>query len=107
MSFVSRVEEMLLLAIWKLGDDAYGAAIFHQVEQDTGSAWLSGSVYGALTRLKKNGYVRTTGTEKSPGQTGRPRIYYTLTEIGMNKLIAIQKVNHSLWNGVPNLEHSK
>ena len=106
MGFLSRMEEFLLLAVWKLGDDAFGVAIIEQVEKDTGTRWMSGSIYGALTRLKKNGYVETTRVEQSPEQTGRPRIYYALTKLGMERLIAVQKVNRSLWFGVPDLEKS-
>lgn len=106
MGFLSRIEEFLLLAVWKLGDDAFGVAIIDQVETDTGITWMSGSIYGALTRLKKNGYISTTRVQQSPEQTGRPRIYYRLTPSGMDKLIAVQKVNRSIWNGVPNLEKS-
>ena len=104
MGFLSRIEEFLLLAIWKLGDTAFGVAIIEQVEKDTGISWMSGSIYGALTRLKKNGYVETTKVQQSPEQLGRPRIYYQLTKLGMEKLIAVQKVNCMMWDGVPNLE---
>jgi hypothetical protein len=46
MSFLSKVEEILLLTIWKLKNDAYGISIFDQIEKDTHVKWLSGSVYG-------------------------------------------------------------
>ena len=107
MGVLSKIEEILMLAIWKLGDDAFGVAIIEQVEKDTGISWMSGSIYGALTRLKKNGYVQTTRVEQSPEQTGRPRIYYQLTKLGMDKLIAVQKVNRSMWIGVPDLEKGR
>lgn len=107
MGFLSRIEEFLLLAIWKLADNAFGVAIIEQVETDTGISWMSGAIYGALTRLRKNGYVETTRVQQSPEQLGRPRIYYRLTKLGMEKLIAVQKVNRMMWDGVPNLEKSR
>ena len=107
MGFLSRLEEILLLAIWKLEDEAFGISIIEQVEKDTSQSWMSGSIYGALNRLKRNGYIETTRIEQSPENTGRPRIYYTLTQSGKDKLIAIQKVNRSLWQGVPDLEKSR
>lgn len=107
MGLLSRIEELLLLAIWKLKDDAYGIAIIEQVEKDTGITWMSGSIYGALTRLKKNAYISTTRVEQSPEQTGRPRIYYRLTSSGLDKLIAVQKVNRLMWDGIPDLEKSR
>lgn len=107
MNLLPRIEEILLLAIWKLKNDAYGVQIIEQVEQDTRITWLSGSIYGALTRLKKNGYITTTKVQQSPEQTGRPRIYYELTSLGMDKLIAVQKVNQAIWLGVPDLEKTR
>ena len=104
MSFLSRIEEILLLAIWKLKDQAFGVALIEQVEKDTGVTWMSGSIYGALARLKKNEFVKTTRIEQSPEQTGRPRIYYELTPLGLEKLSAVQEVNKAIWFGVPDLK---
>ena len=104
MNFLPKIEEILLLAIWKLNDEAYGTTIIEQVEKDTGSSWVSGSVYSALARLKNNGYIRTVKVEKSSDGIGRPRIYYELTGAGRQKLLSAQKVTQSMWEGVPNLE---
>ena len=106
MNFLSRIEEILLLAIWKLGEDAYGISIRKQVEMDTGVKWLSGAIYAPLNRLKKNGYV-TAVMEKPPYRKGRPRIYYCLSKQGKKKLIKIQEVTRSLWNQVPDLKTGK
>jgi DNA-binding PadR family transcriptional regulator len=97
MQFLSRIEEMLLLAIWKLEDDAYGITIREQVEKDTGIKWLSGAVYGPLSRLRKNGYVKTKTVKGTTDLAGRPRIYYFLTPLGKRKLRSIQELNRVLW----------
>ncbi|MFC1726491.1 PadR family transcriptional regulator [candidate division KSB1 bacterium] len=68
---------------------------------------MSGSVYGALNRLSKNRYISTSKVEQSPEQTGRPRIYYRLTESGKEKLADTQKVTRSLWLGIPDLEKAE
>ena len=104
MNFLSRIEEILLLAIWKLKDNAFGIAIREQVEQDTGMSWMSGAIYAPLSRLKNNGYVFTIEAEGSTEQGGRPRIYYRLSNFGMDRLIAVQQMNKALWLGVPDLK---
>ena len=104
MQFLSRIEEILLLAIWKLGEKAYGIAIRKQVEEDTGVGWLSGAIYGPLSRLRKNGYVKTTAGDKNADKKGRPRIYYTLTPLGRKKLQAIQELNRMMWADVPEVK---
>lgn len=105
MKFLSRIEEILLLAIWKLGDNAYGISIREQVERDTGITWLSGAIYAPLNRLKKNGFVAARQAEGSAELGGRPRIYYSLTNMGKEKLVSIQQVSRSMWQDVPDLQN--
>lgn len=104
MAFLSRIEEILLLSIWKLKDEAYGIAIRQQVEKDTGISWLSEAIYAPLSRLKDKGYVESVKAGESTEKGGRPRIYYRLTPSGLGKLISVQEVNRSLWHGVPDLK---
>jgi len=104
MQFLSRIEEIVLIAIWKLQDEAYGLSIREQVGKDTGVKWLSGAIYAPLGRLLKNGYVEAEKGEPSPRRGGRHRIYYRLTKLGKKKLISIKQVNKSLWEGVPELK---
>ena len=71
MDMLSRIEEILLLAIWKLEGNAYGISVREQVERDTGVKWISGAIYAPLNRLKKNGYVRTVQAKGSGERGGR------------------------------------
>ena len=103
MKFLSRIEEILLLAIWKLGEQAFGISIREQVEADTGVSWLSGAVYAPLNRLRKNGYVLTHQAEEPGELGGRPRIYYSLSPLGRKKLVAIQQINRAIWADIPDL----
>ena len=104
MSLPSRIEEILLLTIWKLKDKAYGIAIRRRVEKETDLAWLSEAIYAPLSRLKEKGYVETTKAKNPTEKGGRPRIYYRLTPSGKERLISAQMVNKSLWEGVPDLK---
>ena len=104
MKFLSRIEEILLLAIWKLKDNAYGISIREQVEKDTDMKWLSGAIYAPLNRLKRNGFVATRQAEGSAELGGRPRIYYMLTQLGKERLVSIQSLNTNMWSDVPNLK---
>lgn len=103
MRLLSRIEEIVLLAIFKLGDNAYGMTIRKQVTKDTRTKWVSGAIYGTLGRLLKNGYVVATKGEATPARGGRHKIYYTLTRAGKEKLAYIQKVNSKLWMDMPEI----
>ena len=105
MNYLTRIEEILLLAVWKLRDNAYGISIRKQVEKDTGIDWLSGAIYAPLNRLKKTGYIAARAAKESGEFGGRPRVYYTLTPCGREELCAIQEMNRGLWAGVPSLRN--
>lgn len=105
MNYLTRIEEILLLAIWKLRTNAYGISIREQVEKDTGVGWMSGAIYAPLNRLKKNGYIAARTAKGSSEAGGRPRVYYTLTPRGREELGAIQAMTRDLWAGVPLLRN--
>jgi len=105
MNFLTRIEEILLLTIWKLRDNAYGISIREQVEKDTGVSWLSGAIYAPLNRMKKHGYIAAKPAKGQSESGGRPRVYYILTPRGRKELCAIQSMTRDLWAGVPLLRN--
>ena len=104
MKLLSRIEEIILLSIWKLQDDAYGMTIRDEVIKATGVPWLLGAIYGPLGRLHKNGYVTSYKGDPTPERGGRAKVFYELTPLGKEELIKIQKVNSIIWTDVPPLE---
>ena len=104
MKLLSRIEEIILLSIWRLGDRAYGIAIREEVINATGKKWLLGAIYGPLGRLYKNGYVLTVKGEPTPERGGRSKVYYRLSQEGIKALREIQRVNSLIWNGIEDLE---
>ncbi len=104
MKYLSRVEEIVLLAVWKLQDNAYGITIKEQVYSDTGVKWRSGAIYAPLGRLLKNGYVTSRSGDPTPERGGRSKIFYDLTPYGKKALVEIQKINEAIWLGIPALE---
>jgi len=107
MKLLSRIEEIILLSVWKLGDGAYGITIREEVVKATGKDWLLGAIYAPLSRLYKNGYVKSIAGPPTPWRGGRSKVYYRLTAEGKRALAEVQKVNARLWQGVPKLEFKK
>ena len=104
MKLLSRIEEIILLAIWRLGEEAYGMTIREEVIKATGKKWLLGAIYGPLGRLYKNGYVSTIKGDPTPERGGRSKVYYRLTREGITALREIQQVNSVIWDGIEKLE---
>lgn len=100
MKLLSRIEEIILLAIWRLGDEAYGMAIREEVIKATGKKWLLGAIYGPLGRLQQNGYVASVKGEPTPERGGRAKVYYKVTKKGKGALVEIYRVQKLIWEGI-------
>ncbi len=104
MNLLSRSEEIVLLAIWKLQEEAYGVTIRSQVNESTGYKWSVGAVYAPLHRLVKKGLVRTLKGEPIPERGGRHKIYYEITPEGKRALQQTKRVHEAIWQDAPALE---
>jgi len=79
-------EQLVLFALLKLKDDAYGAAIRKEIEQQTGRNVNSGAVYITLERLENRGLVTSRWGEPTGARGGRRRRYYELAAEGAGAL---------------------
>jgi PadR family transcriptional regulator PadR len=104
MRLISRLEEIILLSILRLQDDAYGITILEEVKRATGKSWLTGSIYASLGRLLKHGYVESIEGEPSAERGGRRKFFYKLTHEGQEALLAIKRVNEIIWSSLPPFE---
>jgi PadR family transcriptional regulator PadR len=80
--FLAEFELYLMLAIARLGDDAYGAAIRRTIEERTGRPISIGAMYLTLSRLADKNLVTFTVSEPQATKGGRARKYYDLTPAG-------------------------
>lgn len=99
MKLLSRIDELILVSIWKLGRGAYGMAIREEIIRATGVNWLLGAIYGPLGRLHRQHLVTTILGEPTPERGGRAKVYYQLTPAGLKELQKIQAVNSAIWGG--------
>lgn len=104
MRLLSRIEEIILLAVWRLQDNAYGVTIRDEIIRVTGQDWQQGAIYGPLARLHRKGYLRTRRGEPTPERGGRGKIFYELTPFGVEALLEAQKLNEAIWVDLPRLE---
>ena len=104
MKLISRVDELILIAIWKLEKNAYGMAIREEIMRATGMNWLLGAIYGPLARLHRHGLVASAKGEPTPERGGRAKVYYELTPAGMTALQKIREVSAEIWKGSRKIE---
>jgi DNA-binding PadR family transcriptional regulator len=100
MKELTKIEEILLLAIWRLKDDAYGVKIRQYVSQIIGKEFTYGNLYSALSQLSKKKYVKKAVGEPTADRRGRKKIYYTVSPAGVKALRTAREMNQKMWEGV-------
>jgi DNA-binding PadR family transcriptional regulator len=93
-------EQIVLLAIVRLGEDAYGVTIRSEIAACTGREPAPGALYTTLDRLEQKGVVRSRLGDATPQRGGRAKRYFTLTKAGLAALIKAQRAYQSLLKGL-------
>jgi DNA-binding PadR family transcriptional regulator len=104
MELLSRSEELVLLAIWKLQDNAYGITIRDTVNESAGKNWSIGAIYAPLHRLEKKGFVESSKGDPVPERGGRAKIFYTVLPEGIKAMTEILQIHKSIWSDIPSIE---
>jgi len=97
MILLSRSEEIILLAIWKLKDNAYGVTIREHISAATGHDWSFGAIYKPLKKLTQRNYVQKKMSEPAAERGGRSKYLYTLTSDGEAALKEIRRIQKAIW----------
>ncbi len=97
MRILSRSEELVLLAVWRLHDEAYGVAIRKLIIEQTGKDWSIGAIYVPLDRLVRWGYLRDHQGEPTAERGGRGKRFYRVTKQGLGALRHIKEIHETIW----------
>jgi PadR family transcriptional regulator, regulatory protein PadR len=97
---LGEVEHLILLAIVRLGDTAYGVTIRQEIEQRTGRDLAIGALYTALERLERKGFVRSSLSDPTPERGGRSKRHYRLKAAGASALRQSRERLVRMWAGV-------
>jgi PadR family transcriptional regulator PadR len=103
MKEISKAEEMVLLAIWRLADEAYGVSIRKQIRKDTGKNYTYGTLYGLLRQMERKGYIQKTKGEPLPQKGGRSKSYFKLRPLGIRALKDAIELHKRLWKDISEL----
>ena len=100
MEVLSRADEILLLAILRLRNNAYGVSIVKEVQKRSGKVLKLGGLWVSLDILAKKDLISKHMGDPTPARGGRSKIYYTLTPAGLRALKTVNEFNRSLWKGI-------
>jgi len=93
-------EQAVLLAIVRLGEDAYGRAVLKEVQVRLDRDVAAGAVHATLDRLENKGRVGSRLGTGTPIRSGRPRRFYRLRPRGFRALNESRAAVESLWRGL-------
>ena len=98
---LGHLELLVLLALMRQGDEAYGVPIAREIERGTGKPVVLASVYNTLERLEEKGLIRSALGQPTPERGGRRKRYFAMTTPGLREVRAAKKALTILWQGVP------
>jgi DNA-binding PadR family transcriptional regulator len=96
-------EEIILLLIGVLQENAYGLALVDAFEQQAGRRVAIGAVHSALSRLAEKGFVVSKMSGATAERGGRRKRIFTITATGKRALVNVRDLRVSLWQQIPDL----
>ena len=103
MEMLTKLEEMVLVAVLRLKDKAYGISVYRSIADLTGSRPALSSVYFPLERLVRRGFLSAVLSDSSPVRGGMRKKYYSLTREGLQALQDNRALNEKAWRGIGDL----
>lgn len=100
---LNETEQMVLLALVHLGEDAYGVTVRQEIEERSGRSVSIAAVYACLDRLERRGHAESWLSEPTPERGGRARKHFRITPTGAAALKAARRAMNRMWTGVGKL----
>ncbi len=99
-AFVGEFEQMVLLAILRLGHGAYAVPVREEIEQRAKRSVARGALYTTLERLETKGFLTSRMSDPSPVRGGRSRRYFEVSAAGVRSLQQTKEAMLNLWEGL-------
>jgi PadR family transcriptional regulator PadR len=100
MEELTKLEEVVMLAIWKLGDKAYGVKIKNQVKEIIGKEYFYNTLYTTFHQLIQKGYITKHFGDPLPIRGGKRKVYFQFTKKGINALENAFIRQSRVWHGI-------
>ena len=94
------LEELVLLAVLRLGENAYGAAIREELKQRADRTVSVSTIYVTLLRLEEKGHARSWMGEPTRERGGKAKRYFGIRPEGMGALEATRRIRERMWEGI-------
>ena len=100
MKELTKMEERVLIAVWKLGENASGVDIGRYLKNATGKSVVYGTLYTSFEQLIRKGFISKRFGEPTAVRGGKSKIYFSLTSKGLKALEAAFENQTAMWEGI-------
>jgi PadR family transcriptional regulator, regulatory protein PadR len=98
MELITRLEEIILISIWRLKNNAYGVTINKEVSERSRKKYSMGALYFTLDQLARKGFLVKREGDPTPKRGGKRKIFYEITPDGEKALQHSLEMHDSLWD---------
>jgi PadR family transcriptional regulator, regulatory protein PadR len=104
-TYLGEFEEIVLLAVGILRDEAYGVSVRLEIENQTQRNVNIGAVHTALHRLEDKGYLTSKFGKAEEVRGGKRKRLFTLTALGVKQLKEANEIRKQMWSQLPKVIH--
>ena len=99
-TYLGEFEQIVLLAVWRLGEYGYGMRIRQEIEMRLDRPVTIGAIYVTLERLTRKGCLRVRTGDPTPVRGGRAKRFYAITPAGIAALDDAKRQLTRMWHGL-------
>ena len=97
---IGEFEQLVLLSVLRVGDDAYGVPIRMEIERRTRRPVSRGAVYTTLDRLESKGLLSSRMGDPTPVRSGKAKRFYRVERVGIRAVRDSGRALRNMWNGL-------
>lgn len=100
-TFLGEFEEVVLLTVAILGEEAYAVTVTQELEQKTGRSVGFSTVHTTLQRMEEKGFLSSKMGGATAERGGRRKRFFAVTALGRKALHEVKTIREELWNALP------
>lgn len=100
---IGELEELCLLSVGILGDEAYGLTVKKEIESRTGRKATISTIHSTLIRLEKKGLVKSLLGGATESRGGRAKRLFEMTSLGKKAIVEAHEIRNAMWNAIPSI----
>ena len=98
---IGELEELVLLVIGILGENAYGISVMEEINKQSGRKMSISAIHTVLNRLEDKGLLKSEMGGETKERGGRRKRFFTLTGSGKNVIQEVRELREKLWSLLP------